>query len=170
MFKYIATLIVLGGLVGGGYYAWVTFEEKSVEPVREQNTDRQIPKKEEENRIPPGAVFEDGTIDEPIGDNVFHALISYTDDGYAPTKVTIKRGETVRFVNNAAEDSWPASAVHPTHGIYPEKDDSNCLGSSFDACRGLVAGEFWEFTFNETGTWRFHDHLHPYDTGSVVVE
>jgi plastocyanin len=125
----------------------------------------------QESPIPPGAVFEDGTIDEPVGEGQYDALIAYTDAGYAPTTITIKKGDTVRFINNShTADSWPASAVHPTHGIYPQKSATDCLGSSFDACRGLKPGESWDFTFNDVGTWRFHDHIHPSKTGSVIVE
>lgn len=109
-------------------------------------------------------------VEGPVVDNEFEVLIVYTENGYEPKTVTIQKGDTVRFVNNAAEqESWPASAVHPTHSIYPGKSDDDCLGSSFDSCRGLLPGEFWEFTFDEVGEWRFHDHLHPSKTGSVIV-
>ncbi|MEK7505844.1 MAG: hypothetical protein AAB597_03040 [Patescibacteria group bacterium] len=108
--------------------------------------------------------------EEPMGDEVFHALVSFTKDGFVPKETTIKKGETVRFVNNSDTDSWPASAIHPTHSIYPQKSSKDCLGSSFDACRGLKPGEFWEFTFDSVGTWRFHDHLSASKTGSIVVK
>lgn len=97
------------------------------------------------------------------------AVISFTANGYEPGTVTVKKGDTVRFVNNSTLDTWPASANHPTHTVYPQKDASNCLGSSFDACKGLKPGEHWDFTFTEVGTWGFHDHLHANRRGSVVV-
>lgn len=97
--------------------------------------------------------------------------ISFTEAGYDPKSITIRKGDTVRFVNNAtSQDTWPASAVHPTHSIYPEKTSSDCLGSAFDACRGLRPGESWEFTFNQAGEWRFHDHNHASKTGVILVE
>ncbi|TSC86464.1 MAG: Uncharacterized protein G01um10148_450 [Parcubacteria group bacterium Gr01-1014_8] len=103
-------------------------------------------------------------------DEQFATLITYTDGGYSPQTVSIKKGQTVRFVNNAErQDTWPASAIHPTHSIYPQKTDSDCLGSSFDPCHGLKPGEFWEFTFNEVGEWGFHDHLHPSKFGKILV-
>lgn len=96
--------------------------------------------------------------------------ISYTNEGYSPSEVDIKVGDTVRFSNDSSDqETWPASAVHPTHSIYPEKNEDDCLGSSFDACRGLKPGESWEFTFNEIGEWRFHDHIHASKTGVVNV-
>lgn len=97
-------------------------------------------------------------------------VISYTNEGYASSTVNIKKGETVRFMNDSTDqETWPASAVHPTHSIYPGKTDNDCLGSSFDACRGLKPGESWDFTFNEVGEWRFHDHIHAAKTGVVNV-
>jgi plastocyanin len=99
----------------------------------------------------------------------FDVTITYTANGFSPADTTIKRGERVRFVNNSNEETWPASGIHPTHTLYPEKEKTDCLGSSFDACIGLKQGEFFDFTFNYIGEWRFHDHLHPYNTGSVTV-
>ncbi len=101
----------------------------------------------------------------------YDALISYTEEGYSPSSVTITKGQSVRWTNDATTDveTWPASAVHPTHSIYPETTGDDCLGSAFDACRGLKKGGVWQFTFNEVGEWRFHDHLHPSKTGVVIV-
>ena len=96
-------------------------------------------------------------------------IITYADAGYSPSSVTIKKGETVRWTNNSNAETWPASAMHPTHSVYPDKSAGDCLGSSFDACRGLKTGESWDFTFNTAGTWRFHDHLRASNTGSVTV-
>lgn len=125
-------------------------------------------------RVSGDAVMEDGTIDDaaegPVADPVFHALVTYTDTGFDPKTVTIKKGETVRFVNQASGGMWVASAVHPTHKVYPEKSASDCLGSSFDTCRTLNAGEFWEFTFNEPGEWKYHNHVRANDTGTIVVQ
>ena len=101
----------------------------------------------------------------------YDALITYTEDGYSPSSVTIRKGQSVRWTNSATADveTWPASAVHPTHSVYPETTDGDCLGSAFDACRSLKQGGSWQFIFNEVGEWRFHDHLHPSKTGVVIV-
>lgn len=107
---------------------------------------------------------------EPMGDPIFHALVEYTDNGYVPARVTIKKGETVRFVNNSTRGNWVGGDNHPSHTIYPEKSASDCLGTSFDTCRALQAGEFWEFTFNHTGSWGYHNHIRARDGGTVVVQ
>ncbi|OGG56594.1 hypothetical protein A2680_04620 [Candidatus Kaiserbacteria bacterium RIFCSPHIGHO2_01_FULL_55_37] len=99
----------------------------------------------------------------------YDVLITYTTDGYSPRDITIEKGKRVRFLNKSSEETWPASGIHPTHTLYPEKTSADCLGSSFDSCAALKNGEFFDFTFNYPGTWNFHDHLHPYDTGSITV-
>ena len=100
----------------------------------------------------------------------FDITITYEDDGFHPSNITIKQGVRVRFLNATNTEIWPASGVHPTHTLYPEKESTDCVGSSFDSCKELRKGEFFDFTFYYTGTWPFHDHLHPYDTGIITVE
>lgn len=100
----------------------------------------------------------------------FDIEIAYTDDGYATTTVSIKQGTRVRFINRSNQQTWPASGIHPTHTLYPEKEDTDCLGSSFDACAALARGEYFDFTFNYVGTWTFHDHLHGFHSGRIIVE
>lgn len=88
------------------------------------------------------------------------ATVAMTDTGFSPATVTVAAGTAVTFVNNGQGTHWPASAAHPTHKIL----------SGFDALRGLPTGEQYSFTFNQKGTWQFHDHLNPQFTGSVIVE
>src|SRR3990172_6433049 len=45
-------------------------------------------------------------------------VITFTESGFAPSPLTIKAGETVKFVNNSESDFWLASAMHPTHKAY----------------------------------------------------
>lgn len=99
----------------------------------------------------------------------YDILITYTDKGYSPRDITIPKGTRVRFLNISPETTWPASGLHPTHTLYPEKAASDCLGSSFDSCAELGEGDFYNFTFNYEGTWTFHDHLHPYNSGIITV-
>ncbi len=96
------------------------------------------------------------------------ATITYTDEGYSPAAVTVKKGGTVTFVNESSTGMWPASAVHPTHRAYPTTD--GCLGSTFDACRRVEPGDSWTFSFDIPGRWRFHNHLTPTFVGSITVE
>ncbi len=99
----------------------------------------------------------------------YDVLVTFDGENFNPKEVTVKKGSRVRFLNDSDMEVWPASAVHPTHSIYPEKDAKNCLGSSFDACRALTRGEFFDFTFNYEGEWRYHDHVQAFKTGMVTV-
>src|SRR3989338_11440879 len=84
-------------------------------------------------------------------------IITFTESGFSPSPMTIKVGESVKFVNNSENDFWPASAMHPTHKVYPGSDIDKCGTSErnllFDACEGIAPGKSWEFVFNETGEW-----------------
>ena len=106
---------------------------------------------------------------EPINDSgkEMHT-IEITSSGFSPSSLTIKQGDTVAFVNKDSAPHWTASAFHPTHSAYPES--GGCIGSTFDACKGLSQGESWSFTFNEVGEWKYHDHLSSGDTGTIIVE
>lgn len=108
-------------------------------------------------------------VTEMVVSKVPDAVITFTDSGFVPSSVTIKKGQTVRWANNSGSKVWPASAVHPSHAVYPQKAASDCLGSSFDACRGLSQGESWDFTFDYAGEWKFHNHLKSSQWGVVNV-
>lgn len=85
--------------------------------------------------------------------------IKITPEGFSPEEITIKKGQTITWVNETDEFRWPASNLHPTHGIYPE----------FDPQEPIAPGESWSFTFDKAGTWRFHDHLNPRMLGKIEV-
>lgn len=102
------------------------------------------------------------------------AVVLYTDDGFAPQTFNIKQGETVTFVNGSENPMWPASAVHPTHQVYPGSDIKKCdtaeKTSIFDACKPIEPNQEWSFTFLQKGSWGYHDHLNPGRRGVIVVE
>ena len=84
----------------------------------------------------------------------------------------VKAGDTVRFQNFSKTPFWPASDDHPTHTKYPGTDNAKCGTGAvmFDSCEPIKFFKSWEFTFNEKGTWEFHDHLDPEVKGTIVVE
>jgi len=95
--------------------------------------------------------------------------IEITTQGFVPSEITIPPGTTVVWKNIEEKQHWPASNFHPTHTMYPETSSDDCLGSSFDACRGLQQGETYSFTFDQSGAWAYHDHLFPSMGGVVFV-
>jgi len=86
--------------------------------------------------------------------------ITYTETGFSPTSITINAGDTIIFKNNSARGFWPASNNHPSHAIYPELDSK----------KTITAGESWNFTFTEVGSWKYHDHRSNNLGGTIVVQ
>jgi len=94
--------------------------------------------------------------------------VEINGQGFSPNAISVKAGDAVTFVNRDSTLHWPASGTHPSHNDYPEH--GGCIGSAFDACKGLKAGESFAFTFNEKGTWHYHDHLNSGMEGTIIVE
>jgi plastocyanin len=82
-----------------------------------------------------------------------------TATGYEPNEVTIKKGDIILWTNESGEFHWPASDLHPTHGIYPE----------FDPLVPIAPGDEWKFKFDEVGVWKFHDHIRANEVGTITV-
>ncbi len=96
------------------------------------------------------------------------ATITITDAGFSPATITVTKGTTVTFKNEGSRKAWPASNPHPVHTEYPAA--GGCIGSTFDACKGIPPGSSWSFIFAISGTWGYHDHLNPVHEGTVVVQ
>src|SRR3990167_1495005 len=87
-------------------------------------------------------------------------IIQMTQNGFEPDIVTIDTNSSVIFVNKDKNPRWPASNLHPTHGIYPE----------FDPKQQIEPGKDWTFKPQKSGTFKFHDHLFPHFRGTLIVE
>lgn len=102
------------------------------------------------------------------------ATVTLTNEGFSPKTVTIKKGQTVTWLNQASMDMWVASSVHPVHSAYSgttlQQHCPDAQNSSFDACQGFSKGSTYSFTFDKVGSWNYHNHLDPNQTGTVVVE
>ncbi len=95
-------------------------------------------------------------------------VIIYTDSGYIPKTLKIKKGETVTWKNQSSGGMWTASGPHPIHTEYPQK--GGCINSIFDECKADPIGTEWSFTFTYVGTWGYHNHIRASHLGTVVVE
>lgn len=95
-------------------------------------------------------------------------LITYSDAGFSPNVLKVRLGTMVIFKNSSQKSMWPASAMHPTHKAYPTT--GGCLGSTFDACKGILPGDSWSFIFDIAGSWKYHNHLNPGQFGTIAVE
>ncbi len=156
--KLLIAIIVIALVVVGGYFL---ISSRATAPTTEDTGALSVETPQSE--------------EEPVGDNEYAALITYTDGGFSPKTTTIKVGETVRFVNNSAGALWVGADEHPTHTQYDGTATSEhcvngaAVGGSFDMCRRSVPGEFWEYTFTKAGTFDFHNHAQAAHGGTVVV-
>ena len=142
--KTIIAILLLAAIVGGVFF----FSAVSKNPVKTA-----------------GVINNPDENSQQAAGNGEGNVIEITSSEFAPETLTISKGETVTFINKDTEEHWPASAMHPTHRVYPGSDIAKCFDDEadkstlFDSCRSLAAGESWSFTFNEVGSWGYHDHL-----------
>lgn len=97
------------------------------------------------------------------------ATVTYENGQFAPQKVTIQQGQTVRFVSKSGS-MWVGSDRHPTHTQYDGTTlREHCQGSasSFDQCE---TGQSYSFTFEKTGSFSYHNHVNPTAGGTVIVQ
>jgi len=87
-------------------------------------------------------------------------IVTYTNEGFSPSTIQVKKRSEVVFVNNSTKAFWPASAPHPVHTDYPE----------FDAKASLGPGKSFSFVFEKVGSWGYHNHLDSSKTGTVNVK
>src|SRR3989338_1427496 len=104
-------------------------------------------------------------------DVLMTAQVSLTATGFSPQTVTIKKGGTITFVNGGGGDMWVASAPHPAHTAYSgtslQEHCSDAVDVSFDQCK---IGDTYSFTFDKTGSFKYHNHTNSSQFGTVVVE
>ncbi len=93
----------------------------------------------------------------PVGEQL---TVRLTDSGFEPKEITVKSGASVTFVNESAKGMWVASAVHPTHQVL----------AGFDQKTSVAKGGTYVYTFAKVGTWKFHNHVSPEMTGTVIVK
>ena len=86
-------------------------------------------------------------------------VVELREEGFYPKEITIGKGDTIQFTTIRTKLFWPASNLHPSHTIYPE----------FDPNEPIDPNNSWSFQFDRVGEWRYHDHLAPYYTGTIIV-
>lgn len=158
----VGLLVVVAGL-GLGWYVLKGSYQPSTTPTEEVGAPS--PSTREETTvtltIPPfpettGGTDKGGVGAEMTGKGTF---VTYTDSGYTPSTITVKLGTKLTWVNQSSSGMWTASALHPTHMLLP----------GFDELKSVAKGGSYDYTFTKVGTWKYHNHVQPSDTGTVVV-
>ncbi|KKR82808.1 MAG: Plastocyanin [Candidatus Daviesbacteria bacterium GW2011_GWA2_40_9] len=86
-------------------------------------------------------------------------VVTYTVSGFSPATLTVKAGTTVTWVNKSGSNFSLNSNPHPVHTDYPPLN----IGITGD-------GQSKSLTFDKLGTYGYHNHLNPSDTGEVIVQ
>ncbi len=77
---------------------------------------------------------------------------------FAPATLTIKKGESVEFIQKDAIPHTVTTDPHPLHTQLPGFESSL-----------LSQGQSYIYTFDKAGTWTYHCHPHPTMQGTIVV-
>lgn len=85
--------------------------------------------------------------------------ITLTTSGFNPATLTIKAGTTITFMNKSGVEATVNSSPHPQHTDYLPLN----LGS-------FQEGGQLTITFDNPGTYRYHNHLNPGQFGRIVVQ
>ena len=84
--------------------------------------------------------------------------LSFTDSGFEPEQITVKKGTVITVTNNSSKDVQFSSNEHPSHRDNTEMN-----------LKTLSPGESESYTATVVGTWGFHDHIDDSKMGTVVV-
>ena len=84
--------------------------------------------------------------------------ITFTNNGFEPANLTVKKGTVVTVKNDSSRDLQFSSNDHPTHRANPEMN-----------LRTTAPGESDSYTATVVGKWGFHDHLDDSKTGTITV-
>ncbi len=87
------------------------------------------------------------------------SLVTLTKSGFSPATLTIKANSRVAWVNNSGQAASVNSNDHPTHKLYPPLN----LGL-------FNSGSSVQLVFDKAGTYKYHNHLNPAQTGTIIVQ
>ncbi len=112
--------------------------------------------KTKQEAIPTQTPKEIGSEESPLSEE---ALIILGQNDFAPKTLTIKTEQKVIWKNESGEAATVNSSAHPTHRDYPPLN----LGNFSD-------GQTLELIFDTPGTYHYHNHLNPSQTGTIIVQ
>lgn len=132
---------------------------------------KQKPSQDESVTNETATLNDTGATDSEPAINPTITEIDYTiENGFTPDDITIKIGDTVKFVNKSTAEMWVASAMHPDHIVYDgttlAQHCPDTAGVAFDQCQ---VGAEYSFTFTKAGTWGYHNHQNAKMYGKVNV-
>lgn len=85
-------------------------------------------------------------------------IVQYFNSGFSPRSLEIKKGKSVRFINNS-DKAMRIFADDQTSQTYRTLNQSKTIGK----------GASYDFTFVDEGNWSYHNENNLSDKGVVVV-
>ncbi len=147
MNKTLIAVVVVVIVAAAGYF--ILSANKSAAPATSQTQTQITPSSSEATQptsSPSGTIAEENSV-------------TLTSSGFSPATLTVKAGAKVTWTNKSGGAAIIASNPHPTHTDYPPLN----LGTFQD-------GGTLSLTFNKAGTYGYHNHLDPSQTGTIVVK
>lgn len=95
----------------------------------------------------PPAILKDGSY-----------LVTYSQTGFFPQRIDIKRGQSVHFLNSS-DKAMNIVATEQGSLIYGELNQGKSVGR----------GGTYDFTFLKTGAWTYMNRNVPADSGVIIV-
>ena len=90
------------------------------------------------------------------------------EEWYSPTKISIREGDTITWINKDREGHTVTSGQGSGRFGWMG-DDFGTLDGIFDSDR-FMPGESWSYTFSEKGNFSYFCTIHPWMDGIVLVE
>ena len=143
----IAVLVLIVAVVVG-LLVWL-----AVRPDTNDSSDSQEQAASETTQPAPAPVS------EPAPPQANVVTVAYDNNGFSPTTITVKSGQTVNFANKTSSTIQPSSDPHPQHTDNSELNAGNISGGS----SGTI-------TPKRAGSFGMHDHFNPSHTLNITVE
>jgi plastocyanin len=99
------------------------------------------------------------TANDSTSDQAAAATITYSDNGFSPSTVTVKSGDTILIKNTSSNPLQFDSDPHPAHTDDPELNVGEIAPGSSGTVKVMTVG-----------THGYHDHLNPGQTGTIIVQ
>jgi len=153
--KVIIWIIILILVLGGGYFLAKNVKRSMMVPsattpttsTMQQNTNPTSP--QSTSQPSPSQAMMQQT----------QNTVTLTSNGFSPATLTVPVGTTVTWINKSGQDATVNSNPHPIHTDYPPLN----LGSFAD-------GASLSLTFSKAGTYGYHNHFSPSETGTIIVK
>jgi plastocyanin len=89
--------------------------------------------------------------------------IAYSDAGFASSRAILKNGGKITWINKSSREVKIGADPHPIH-----TGNREVSGGEFTL--DLKPGDQKTVSVSKVGTFGYHNHLNPSDTGEIVVQ